>query len=772
MHIVAPQKGVCRYMHGGTKRMESPMWHQHTPYSKLLAVVRSAGCRNEERYMTFSHDAMLINVVKEAVDAAAGKPLALPAPPSAAVAVAAAADAAAGKPAALRCGLKQAFKQRLDATVAELDEAEAAAAQREWWQKGSTAAASTAAAPAAGAVRMVGPMGSSGCSCSSIPAVDFCTTPLDSSFWWAWYPDETWADAAAVADEEAAEALRTQPGPVGEQQQQPEPVTPSKQQQKAGEGHHLAPASVQHHPQGQRERVFTMRGAAGGSKQQQDGDADTEDDGGIIPGVPAAGAAAAAAAAGPPPRVVAAAARSLAVATFAPAAARPQQQQQGKQAAPSKKPSSAQQAAAAVGSEVAHRPSVADRLEAAVKAITTYTLCMAEARRQKLLVRPPSTQLARLALGELALRLELEHQRQAAVLLQAGIARTELMIGNSAATDPGSGVHTNTQGVECAVCGCDLSLAAVVSSGEPGRAVCPTHAGELDGPRTSCWLLLRYPPGYLDSLIATGLKVIPGAAAAVLAARNRQSWVAAGRFFGGTVLRKSVEAPAAAAAGGVVAVIKKEQTQEAAAAAALVAAVVDSKQDPAAAAQEGQQQQYKAQVPVIPVKLLGRLYDPDMLSKKLFEDLDGSGADSSSQSVGWDDADDYDDDAFGGVDDYAEQQQAPQQQQQQQGVAGTKQQQQQQQPEGESGGDASSGSVWQEDGEQGAGGYALGEDSLESDDEFNPSAIRSRKRPQTVQPTVARKRKAVVPVVPVKVEEGSVDAAAAAPAAAPAPVVV
>jgi hypothetical protein len=244
------------------------------------------------------------------------------------------------------------------------------------------------------------------------------------------------------------------------------------------------------------------------------------------------------------------------------------------------------------------------------------------------------------------------------------------------------------------------------------------------------------------------------------------------------VLQKSVEAPAAATAGGVVAVIKKEQQQEAAAAAALVAAVVDSKQDPAAAAQEGHKQQYKAQVPVIPVKLLGRLYDPDMLSKKLFEDLDGSGADSSSQSMGWDDGDDYEDDAIGPADDSAEQQQPSAPQQQLQGVAGVtkqpppqqQQRQRQQQAEGESGGDVSSGSVWQDDGEQDAAGFAMAGGSVESDDEFNPSAMRSRKRPRTVQPTVARKRKAVVapvvPMVPVKVEEG-MDAAAAAPAPAP-----
>lgn len=701
--------------------------------------------------MTFSHDAMLINVVKEAIGAAAGKPLGLPASPTAAAAEEA---AEADKPSVLRCSLKQQFKQRLEATVTELGDAEAAAAEREWWQ-GSSAAASTAAAAAASrtaAVRMVAPPGAGssdgdGCS-SSIPAVDFCSNPLDSSFWWSWYPDESWADAAAVADEAAAEALQTQAG------QAAGPHTPTKQQ-KAGEGHHLAAASVQHHQQGQRERVFTMRGAIGGGNQQQQ-DKEAEEEEGIVPGMPAAGAAAAAAAAGPPPRVVAAAARSLALAAFAPAAAQPQQQpQQQRKQAPSKKPAAA---AAAVVDADASKPSLADRIEAAVKAVTTYTLCLAEARRQKLLVRPPSPTLARLALGELALRVELEQQRQTALLLKAGITRSELMVGNSAATDKVSGVHINTQGVECAVCGCDLSLAAVVSSEEPGRAVCPAHAADLDGPRASAWCLLRYPPGYLDQLIATGLKVIPGAAEAVEAARRRQSWVAAGRFYGGAVLHKAVNAPVVEAPSGIIPAIKQEQQQEAAAAA--VAAVV-VKHEPAAAGEgvHDQQQQWKEQVPVIEVKLLGRLYDPNALSKRLFEDLEVSGGESS-QSMGWDDEGDAEELADADGVDFAEQLQP-----QQQGAVVIKQQQQaqqRQQAEGDSGGDASSGDYWQEEAEAedafgfytfGAGGGESEGEGDDTDDDFRPADARRRKRQRLTSAAAAGAAKRRAGEVAVKVEQ-------------------
>jgi hypothetical protein len=709
--------------------------------------------------MTFSHDAMLINVVKEAIDAAAGKPLALPAPPSAAAAADALAIAAddtaddAERPAALRCSLKEQFKQHLAATVTELGDAEAAAAEREWWPQGRGAATAAfggaGVAPNGPGVRMVAPPvaggsdGSDGWGGSSgaVPAVDFCKTPLDSSFWWAWYPEESWADAAAVAEEAAAEGLQRQAG-----QQQDSAHTPTKQQ-RVGEGHHLAAASVQHHNQGQRERVFTMRGATGGNsmrgavcgdqQQQEDGSSEDEEEGGITPGVPAAGAAAAAAAAGPPPRVVAAAARSFAVAAFAPAASEPLRKQP-----PGKK------AAAIPAAEPPARPSVAERIEKAVKAITTYTLCLAEARRQRLLVQPPSPELARLALGELGLRVELEQTRQAALLLKSGLSRCELMVGNSAATDAVSGVHTNTQGVECAVCGCDLSLAAVVSSEEPGRAVCPAHAADLDGPRSSAWALLRYPPGYLDRLVATGLKVIPGAAEAVQAARNRQSWVAAGRFFGGAVLSKRASGGlgrlVAAAAGGVIPVIDQAQQRDAAAAAtAIVAATVDAKQDPAsaAAAGAGPRQEWKQQVPVIEVKLRGRLYDPNALSKRLFEDLDKpGGADSSSQSWGWDDGDDYE----GADGDFAEQPvSGVVSASQQQGAVGKLQRQQpQQQQQGEadgreSGGDASSGDHWEDEvaAEDGFGFYSFGqggegsdEDAHDTDDDFRPAGARGRKR--------------------------------------------
>lgn len=680
--------------------------------------------------MTFSHDAMLINVVKEAIDAAAGKPLALPAPPAAAAAEEQAFQSAEERPAVLHCSLKQQFSRQLDATVAELSEAEAAAAGRQWWPQGDTQqqGAGAPAAGAVGSVKLVGPpgCGSSSSSSSRVPAVDFSSTPLDSSFWWAWYPDECWDDAAAVADEAAAEALR------GNQQQQPqEPHTPSKQQQRLGEGHHLAAASAQHHQQGQRERVFTMRGAIGGGNQRQQGDEEEELE--ITPGVPAAGAAAAAAAAGPPPRVVAAAARGLAVAAFAPAAAKPPPAQQRKPASSKKNAAAAAAAAAAVAAAAAaeaSRLSPAECIEAAVKAVTTYTLCMAEARRQKLLVVPPSVELARLALGELALRVELEQQRQTALQLKAGIARTQLMVGTSAATDPVSGVHTNTQGVECAVCGCDLSLAAVVSTEEPGRAVCPAHAGDLDGPRSSAWLLLRYAPGHLDQLIATGLKLIPGAAAAIDAARRRQSWVAAGRFYGGAVLRKPVEAAAPA-----------EQQQEAAAAAEAVAELV--RQEPAAAVaaagpglQDQPQQQWQEQVPVIEVKLLGRLYDPKALSSKLFEDIEGGSGESSSQSRGWDDADGDED--FYDAGDTADQQQRAAGDEQAAAAAGAGHQQQAA-VDGDSGGDASSGSWWQEelDAEDAFGFYTFGAEGKsedegaqgdDTDDDFRPSSMRGRKR--------------------------------------------
>jgi len=117
---------------------------------------------------------------------------------------------------------------------------------------------------------------------------------------------------------------------------------------------------------------------------------------------------------------------------------------------------------------------------------------LADNRRASLLVQPPKEGLAGAAVGELALRLELEQQRQKALMLQAGISNVGLMQGTAAGVDSLSGLHVNTQGVECATCGCDLSLAAVISHADPGRAVCPAHYADLDGLRSERQLLLRW----------------------------------------------------------------------------------------------------------------------------------------------------------------------------------------------------------------------------------------------------------------------------------------
>jgi hypothetical protein len=730
--------------------------------------------------MTFSHDAMLINVVREAVAAASGSSnssqLAPPAPPQqqqqqqdgdAPDAAAAAARRTSLlpqvlQPAVLAGSLKGQFAAHLQHTAELLAEAESAAAEQQWHARQQQQQQGEA-------VRMVGPPGSTAAPaaaaavCSSAAAagqqqqrqlaVAFSGSVLDSTFWFETYPDGSWQEAAEAADEADARAvahdrqrmlarqlLQLACGAIKQQQLTPSQGSPAAQQlhhhdllrlkrEPEGGEHHLAAASQQHHSQGQRERVFTMRGAitnittaAAADKEQQQ-----EEDDGEFSG-PVAGAAAAIAAAGPSKALLKRAARGFATASFA-----------RKNSSSASRPASAAAGGAAASAAAAAADAKGD---AAVHAIASYIMALAEARRQRMLFKPPSPKLAALAAGELALRLEVEGQRQAALALRAGLSRTALMQGGAAAHDPATGVHVNTQGVECATCGCDLSLAAVVSEDYPGRAVCPEHIADLDGSRSQRVLLLRYAPGQLEALLSAAMRLVPGAVEAVGKARERQGWVAAGRFMGGAVLQKPAEAAASVAA-----VVKQEPAGEVQQQQQQQAAAVVVKQEPGAEQQHqqgGELQRQRPQQPVMEVKMLGRLYDPAEIDRKLFEDLDE--LDSSEEES------DGDDElilllgrqqGLGGAevmeaeDDAAADVTAGKQQQQQQGEADGSDDGE---AEGASGGDQSSGSWWQDelDGMEDAFGfYTFAAADADSDDEgalegsdydFRPRRSGCRKR--------------------------------------------
>jgi hypothetical protein len=439
--------------------------------------------------------------------------------------------------------------------------AEADASENHFKQQQEDAASSEAAAESfTGEMRLVGP--AAGSNNERTLAVLLSNSLLDSKAWLEILPEEAWAEAAAITDEAAAliAAEQRQQQQTSQEQQQPgQDATPQQQQQGQGQEHHLAAASQQHHG-GQRERVFTMRG-------------------GSCPKPAADTTAAAAGANSSSEPLLARTARGLAAAAFA--------RKKPKLFAPAAGNSSSVNAAAWTDAQE----------EAAVAAITEYILSLADVRRQRLLIEPPSEQLARLAVGELALRLELESLRQKALMLTAGLTRVSLMQGTAVATHPVTGVHINTKGVECATCGCDLSLAAVVSKSDAGRAVCPEHYTDLDGNRSDCYLLLRYMPGQLEQLLAKAVQLIPGAKEAVQAARARKSWVAAGRFMGSTVLHKTVKA-----AENTAVAVKQEQLE------------IEVEQQ--------EQQQLLPLPQVVAVKLLGKLYDPSELNSKLFEDLD------------------------------------------------------------------------------------------------------------------------------------------------------
>ncbi|KAF6266335.1 JmjC-domain-containing protein [Scenedesmus sp. NREL 46B-D3] len=205
-------------------------------------------------------------------------------------------------------------------------------------------------------------------------------------------------------------------------------------------------------------------------------------------------------------------------------------------------------------------------------------------------VQAAEPRLAALAAGELALRLEVEGQRQAALALQAGVTRTALMQGGAADYDPATGVHVNTQGVECAACGCDLSLAAVVSEDDPGRAGLPrAHRGPGRQQELRV-LLLRYAPGQLEALLAAAVRLVPGARQAVRR-RAAPGVGGRGRFMGGAVLQRPAEAEAPAASAAVAAAaVKREQDAEQQQQQRQSAAVV-VKQKPAVVQQQQQPQQ-------------------------------------------------------------------------------------------------------------------------------------------------------------------------------------
>uniref|UniRef100_A0A383V7Y9 JmjC domain-containing protein n=1 Tax=Tetradesmus obliquus TaxID=3088 RepID=A0A383V7Y9_TETOB len=740
--------------------------------------------RCESRYMTFSHDAMLINVVREAVAAAAGPSssssssrLALPAPDTQQQQQDEAADTAAAarrksllpqalQPQTLPGSVKGQFAAHLQQTLERLQEAEAAAAEQHWHARQQQQQLQCEA------VRMVGPPGSAAAPAAAAAAagqqqlaVAFSSSVLDSTFWFDAYPDGSWREAAEAADEAEARAvahdrqrmlarqlLLLAGGATKQQQQQllqaqgeagkhlqlhQQDLLRLKQAAEGGE-HHLAAASQQHHAQGQRERVFTMRGAAGPPATTAAADAEQqqeEEDSGEFLG-PVAGAAAAIAAAGPSKALMRRAARGFATAAFV------------RKGAAKRAASAAAAAGSSAGASAAAAADAASA-DAAVQAIASYIMALAEARRQRMLFKPPSPTLAALAAGELALRLEVEGQRQAALALQAGISRTALMQGSAAAHDPASGVHINTQGVECATCGGDLSLAAVVSDADPGRAVCPEHIADLDGSRSQRLLLLRYAPGELQSLLSAAMRLVPGARQAVGKARQRQGWVAAGRFMGGAVLQKPAEAvEATAGSAGVAAVAVKqepgtEQQQQQAAAAV--------KQEPAVEQQQPAVLQ-RPQQPVVEVKMLGRLYHPDDIDRKLFEDLDELGSSDFEddeeeeellqpawqqqqrwEGVGDMEAEDDDAAAAAAADGAAAGKLAGKQQQQEEAADEDAE-------EGASGGEQSSGSWWQDelDGMEDAFGFYTfaaadagsdDEGALEgSDDDFKPRRSGCRKR--------------------------------------------
>jgi hypothetical protein len=136
-----------------------------------------------------------------------------------------------------------------------------------------------------------------------------------------------------------------------------------------------------------------------------------------------------------------------------------------------------------------------------------------------------------LGAGDLALRADEEAARWAAGLAALGLPSLPLTRMDPWSPSPGlkddQGVHVDTAEVDCAECSGDLWLAAVVSAGAPGTAVCPQHAAVMVSKHgcspESLRMLCRHTPEELQALVTVAAARIEGVAAAAAAARARRA---------------------------------------------------------------------------------------------------------------------------------------------------------------------------------------------------------------------------------------------------------
>jgi len=130
-----------------------------------------------------------------------------------------------------------------------------------------------------------------------------------------------------------------------------------------------------------------------------------------------------------------------------------------------------------------------------------------------------------LGAAELAVRLDEEVRRRAAGAAAAGgppgLPAARMAGGRPGARRPDDGTLADGEEADCATCLADLWLSAVVSPDVPGTSVCPEHAADLGVPPARQRLIFRHSLEELAGLVADAGAWVPGAAAAVAAARAR-----------------------------------------------------------------------------------------------------------------------------------------------------------------------------------------------------------------------------------------------------------